>query len=74
MVEIEVNGTAPTLTPALLSTMRRQLQDWHVGTVIAGSMSHQDVMVALLTAVIGQPPEYQDGVAAWWDVGKTTLG
>ena len=67
MVEIEVHGTAPTLTPALLSTMRQQLHDWRVGTVIAGPMPHANAMVALLTAVIGEPPEYQGGVAVWWD-------
>jgi len=47
--------------------MRQQLHDWRVGTVIAGPMPHANAMVALLTAVIGEPPEYQGGVAVWWD-------
>jgi hypothetical protein len=68
MVEVQVNGTAPTLTPEVLTVMRQQLSNWKVDTVVAGPMPNAEVMVELLTAIIGQPPEMQDGVAVWWNV------
>jgi hypothetical protein len=70
MVEVQVNGTAPTLTPEVLTAMRRQLSNWKVDTVVAGPMPHAEVMVKLLTAIIGQPAETQDGVAIWWNVAN----
>jgi hypothetical protein len=68
MVQVQVNGTAPTLTPEVLTAMRQQLSSWNIGTVIAGPMPHAAVMIKLLTAIIGQPPVMQDGVAVWWNV------
>jgi hypothetical protein len=48
--------------------MRAELTGWNVRTVIVGPMANQDQAIALLTWVIGRPPESVQGVHVWWDV------
>jgi hypothetical protein len=54
--------------PALRSAIRLQLAGWHVRTMVVGPMANQDTAVALLTWVLGRPPQAVQGVYVWWDV------
>jgi hypothetical protein len=68
MVEIERDGTAPSISSAVVADLRRELASWHVRTVIAGPMPHRELMIALLTQVLGQSPDVDGGVDVWWTV------
>jgi hypothetical protein len=49
--------------------MRAELRQWRVESVIVGPMAHQDQAVALLTDLLGRPPQADEGVLLWLDVG-----
>jgi dolichyl-phosphate beta-glucosyltransferase len=51
------------------AAIRSELAGWHVRTVVVGPMPNRDATVALLTGVLGRPPESVQGVSVWWDVG-----
>jgi len=48
--------------------MRSDLRRWNVEAVVVGPMPHRARAVALLSAVLGQPPVQVDGVDVWWNV------
>ena len=57
----------PAFTPALEGRIRQALADWRVGNVlIAMSEAHSETAVSLFSAVLGRPPQYEQGVAAWY--------
>jgi hypothetical protein len=48
--------------------IRGELTRWNVRTVIVGPMANEDQEIALLTWVLGRPPESVQGVQVWWEV------
>ena len=65
---IELTDSAPVRDEALRRSMACDLVHWQVRTVVIGPMNHEDEAVATLSWVIGQVPEYVQGVWVWWDV------
>ncbi|HXM59071.1 MAG TPA: hypothetical protein VOB72_26965 [Candidatus Dormibacteraeota bacterium] len=59
---------SPLGDEAARRAMRADLAAWGVRTVIVGPMPNREDTVALLTWVLGRPPEETGGVSVWWDV------
>jgi hypothetical protein len=68
---IELNDSVPARNEALRRSMACDLVHWQVRTVVVGPMNHEDEAVATMAWVIGQVPEYVQGVWVWWDVSPT---
>jgi hypothetical protein len=45
--------------------VRRDLDQWHVRSVIVGPMDHQAQTVAFFTQILGRPPVAYGGVWLW---------
>lgn len=59
-------GADPAGFPVSLEEqVQRELNAWHVRTVIVGPMANQGRMVAFITGVLGREPVYTGGVYAW---------
>jgi hypothetical protein len=61
-------GAAPSEDPARLGAIRRELAEARVRTVVVGPVPHAAAATALLTLVLGRPPERVGGVAVWRDL------
>lgn len=68
LVGIRYGRGSPIGDEAVRRSVRAELAAWHVRTVVVGPVAGQDATVALLTWVIGRPPEQTGGVYVWWDV------
>ena len=68
LVGIRYGRGSPIGDEAARRSMRAELAAWHVRTVVVGPMVQREATVALLTWVIGRPPEQSGGVYVWWDV------
>jgi hypothetical protein len=67
LVSIEQNG-GDAFNEAQRREMACDLARWQVRTVVVGPMPHEADAVAMLTGVIGRPPERTAGVWVWWNV------
>jgi hypothetical protein len=65
---IELGAGTPAPTGELRASMAGDLARWHVRTIVVGPMPHEDEAVAVVSWVVGRPPERVDGVWVWWDV------
>ncbi|HSR25126.1 MAG TPA: hypothetical protein VLW53_16345, partial [Candidatus Eisenbacteria bacterium] len=68
LVDVRYGRGSPIGDESVRRSMRAELTAWHVRTVVVGPMVNRDATVALLTWVLGRPPELADGVYVWWDV------
>jgi hypothetical protein len=71
LVGVEHGGASPAGDERVRQAILAELAAWRVRTVIVGPMPNRDATVALLTWVLGRPPEQVDGVSVWWDVSPT---
>jgi hypothetical protein len=67
-------GTAPPLDAGLRARIGAELRAWGVRDVVVGPMGHQELMAAVMTSLLGRPPERVGGVALWPDVDLTAVG
>jgi hypothetical protein len=58
-------GHAPSLDDTLRQALLADLDRWQVAAVIVGPMAHRDQVVSLYTDLLGQPPNWTEGVAVW---------
>lgn len=65
LVAIEQGKGSSEASPRAMAC---ELARWQVRTVVVGPMAHEAEAVAMLTNVIGRPPERTDGVWVWWNV------
>jgi hypothetical protein len=65
MIDIYDGQAPPPLTPGLRAALDRDLGYWRVRAVVVGPMPHRDAMVAFLTALLGAPPQEDQGVEFW---------
>lgn len=63
-------GRSTPLGEEATHQIREELRAWNVDTVVVGPMQNEQQEVDLFTAVLGQPPQYVDGVYVWWDVAE----
>ena len=68
MTAIARGTVVPAINDERRAAMRRDLQQWQVGTVIVGPMARQDQMVAIFTDLLNASPEFDGGVYVWWRV------
>ncbi|MGH7748098.1 MAG: hypothetical protein ACREQ5_25570, partial [Candidatus Dormibacteria bacterium] len=45
-----------------------ELRSWGVRDILVGPMSHEELMTAVLTALLGRPPRLWGPVALWTGV------
>jgi len=73
--ECRVGDRLPPLTPRLLATVRAELAQDRVATVIIAPVGHSPGLARhLMTVVLGRPPAQVGGVAVWRHVGGTDRG
>lgn len=54
-------------SPAVVEAIRADFRRWGVDAVVVGPMYERPAVIALLTDVLGRPPEETQGVAVWWE-------
>jgi hypothetical protein len=67
LLDITFARGAPQLTPTLRAQMLDDLRYWRTQVVVVGPFGHDDEMVALLTDLLGRPPQIDQGVWVWWN-------
>jgi hypothetical protein len=65
MERIWAEGSAPPLDPDLRRRVAAELRAWGVRDVVVGPMSHGDLMTAVMTSLLGRPPQVGGEVALW---------
>jgi hypothetical protein len=73
MEQVWTRGTAPPLDPALRRRIAGELRAWGVRDVVVGPMGHEEVMAAVMTALLGRPPRWWGPVALWTGVDPTQV-
>jgi len=58
-------GQQPTITPTLRAGLLADLERWQVSAVLVGPMPYRTRVVALYTALLGNPPREDGGVAVF---------
>jgi hypothetical protein len=69
LLEIEDEGRAPTLTPALQARIAAVLGEKRIRTVVLGPFEHERETLDFLTEVLGTPAAV-DGVYVWRNVDR----
>jgi hypothetical protein len=64
-VATAARGGNPLADPGATAALREELARRHVRAVILGPMAHQDRVRAMLTRLLGRPPEAEGGVWVW---------
>lgn len=67
-------GHPPALTPVLRGRLLVDLAELRVQTLLVGPMRQERLAVAFCRSLLGRPPVAQDGVWAWYGVGRSLLG
>jgi hypothetical protein len=68
MEQIWSQGIAPPLDSVLRGRIAAELRAWGVRDVVVGPMGHQEVMAAVMTELLGRPPQWWGPVALWTGV------
>jgi hypothetical protein len=66
-------GSAPPLDATLRRRIATELRAWGVHDVLVGPMAHGEVMTAVMTDLLGRPPDLSGGVALWLGVDPGRL-
>jgi hypothetical protein len=68
MERIWAQGSAPALDGGLRRRIAAELRAWGVRDVVVGPMSHEELMTAVMTSLLGRPPRLWGPVAVWTGV------
>lgn len=65
---VEAGAHPGSLSDAERGQLQADLRRWRVDAIVVGPMSHEPEMVALVTQLLGEPPQATQGVDLWSNV------